>query len=292
MTIEKRATVVASVTSFLLIIMKVTIGVVSGSVAVLASAVDSVLDLVMSLFNMFAVNESEKPADDRFNYGRGKVEALAAVIEGTIITMSGLFILYASIDKFFSGESTSYLDVSIIVMLVSLVITVALVFYLERVAKKSNSLVIKSDALHYKTDIYTNGVIVLSLVLVALTGYEAIDAIMGALISIYIIYAAYGIIQEGTMMLLDAALDEETVEQIKAIIQEEKEVEDFHYLRTRRSGKTNIVDCHIVFNTKISLLRAHASSDNIEEKIVALDGDQDWLINLHLDPYDDSIEHH
>ena len=284
--------IVASITSFILIILKVTIGLMSGSVAVLASAIDSVLDLLMSGFNVFAVHQAEKPADRAFNYGRGKIEALAAVIEGTVITTSGLFILYASIKKYISGEETGYLDISIFVMLISLVITLMLVSYLKHVAKTTNSLVLRAESLHYQTDIYTNAVILIALVVIYFTHWNVVDAIMGALISLYIIYSAYGIIKEGVLMLLDAALDEETIDKIRDIIESEKKVEGYHWLRTRRSGKINIVDVHVVFNTEISLLDAHMAGDNIEEKVRNIDENEEWLFNMHLDPYDDSLGQH
>jgi len=289
---EKKAMIIAAVTSFVLIVLKVTVGIFSGSVAVLASAIDSVLDLLMSGFNVFAVHQSEKPADHVFNYGRGKIEALAAVIEGTVITMSGLFILYASIKKYISGEDVQYLDTSIFVMLISLMITISLVTYLKHVSKTTNSIVLRAESLHYQTDIYTNGVILLALVLIYFTEWKSVDAVMGAGISLYIIYSAYGIIKEGVLMLLDASLDEDIIENIKGIIESENKVEGYHFLRTRRSGKINIVDVHLVFTTEISLLVAHMAGDNIEEKIRDLAEDEEWLLNLHLDPYDDSQGEH
>lgn len=294
MTLQKKATVVASLTSSLLIMIKLTIGVLSGSIAVLASAIDSVLDLIVSLFNFFAVTKSEQPADSKFNYGRGKIEALAAVIEGTVITMSGIYIFYAAIKKYLDGDKTEMLGISIIVMIVSLFITIALVLYLNKVAKKTHSLVIKSDALHYKTDIYTNAAILISLVLVNASGFEVIDSIVGGLIAIYIIYSAYEIIQEGVYVLLDGALDEEVVLGIKGIIGSEKGVTGFHFLRTRHSANTNFVDVHLVFTPDVSLLDAHRASDRIEDKIKALDKENHWVMNIHLDPYDDShiAEHH
>ncbi|RXJ88607.1 cation-efflux pump, partial [Malaciobacter molluscorum] len=128
----------------------------SGSVAVLASAIDSVLDMFVSLFNYFAIHNSEKPADETFNYGRGKIEALASVIEGTIITISGLFLLYQAIEKAITGETSKYLGISLTIMIISLVITILLVLFLNNVAKKTDNMVIKADVLHYKTDVYTN----------------------------------------------------------------------------------------------------------------------------------------
>ena len=113
----------------------------------MASAIDSVLDMFVSIFNYFAISNSEKPADKIFNYGRGKIEALASVIEGTIITISGLFLLYQAIQNLYN-ETSQYLNVSIYVMIISLIITISLVIYLNYIAKKTNSMVIKADALH------------------------------------------------------------------------------------------------------------------------------------------------
>lgn len=289
MTLQKKATIVSSFTATILIIVKLAIGIMSGSVAVLASAIDSVLDLIVSAFNYFAITKSEQPADKKFNYGKGKIEALAAVIEGTVITVSGVYIFYEAIRKAFNQKELEYLNASIIVMLVSLALTIALVLFLNYVAKKTGSMVVKSDALHYKTDVLSNGAILVSLVLIQVTNFGLIDSIMGVVISIYIIHSAYEIIKDGVYILLDASLDEEIVEKIKNIILEEKEISDFHYLKTRKSGHTNFVDVHLVFSPGISLIKAHHAGDRIEEKIKDLIDDEEWVINAHLDPYDDSL---
>lgn len=288
MTLQKKATVVSSATATILIVIKLFIGLLSGSVAVLASAIDSVLDLIVSAFNYFAITKAEQPANKTFNYGKGKIEALAAVIEGTVITVSGLFIFYSAIKKAIFHEPLEHLSESILVMLISLGLTIALVIFLNYVAKKTHSMVVKSDALHYKTDVLSNGAILVSLVLIQVTGFELIDSIMGVIISIYIIHSAYEIIRDGVYILLDASLDEEIVESIKNIILEEKELSDFHYLKTRKSANTNFVDVHLVFSPGISLMRAHHAGDRIEEKIKELIPEGDWVINAHLDPYDDS----
>jgi len=289
MTLQKKATLVSTATAALLIVIKLTIGILSGSISVLASAIDSVLDLIISAFNYFAINKAEQPADKDFNYGKGKIEALAAVIEGTVITMSGLFILYHAIKKAYIGDETTLLGSSILVMTISLVITIALVMFLNYVAKKTNNMVIKSDALHYKTDVLSNGAILISLILIYSTGFQIIDAIMGMIISVYIIYSAYEIIKEGVYILLDAALDEEVVTKIKDIITAQDGINDFHYLKTRKSANTNFVDVHLVFSDGISLLKAHSIGDKVEDKIAEIAKDEEWIVNVHLDPYDDSI---
>ncbi len=288
MTLQKKATVVSSSVAAFLTLMKLAIGILSGSVAVLASAIDSILDMFVSLFNYFAISNSEKPADKNFNYGRGKIEALASVIEGVIITMSGLFLLYTAIKKYFSGEVSTYLDASLIVMTISLFITIMLVAYLNAVAKKTNNMVIKADALHYKTDVWVNAAVLVSLITIYFTGYEIVDIIIGAAISIFIIYSAYELIQEGVLVLLDRALDEDISQNIINIIKKEKQVNDHHFLKTRTAGNNNFVEVHLVFDCLITLMDAHRVSDKIEEEIEKLDNSKNWIINIHMDPYDDS----
>ena len=287
MTPQKKATVVSSSVAAVLTLIKLIIGFASGSVAVLASAIDSVLDMFVSIFNYFAISNSEKPADKTFNYGRGKTEALASVIEGTIITISGLFLLYQAVKKAMSNEVSQLLETSIIIMLITLVITISLVLYLNYVAKKTNSMVIKADALHYKTDVFSNGAVLISLILVSLTGYEIIDVIVGGGIALYIIYSAYSLIHEGILVLLDRAVDEELVSKIEEIIKQNDKVNTYHLLKTREAANQTFVEVHLVFNCLITLMEAHKASDSIENKIKKLDSRRDWIINIHMDPYDD-----
>jgi cation diffusion facilitator family transporter len=288
MTLQKKATVVSSSVAAFLTLMKFVVGIMSGSVAVLASAVDSILDMFVSLFNYFAISNSEKPADDTFNYGRGKIEALASVMEGVIISMSGLFLLYTAVKKYFSGETSTYIDISLIVMVISLFITILLVAYLNAVAKKTDNMVIKADALHYKTDVWVNGAVLISLVAVYFTGWEIVDILVGAAISIFIIYSAYELIEEGVLVLLDRAVEEELSQKIEETFQTESVVNDYHFLKTRTAGNDIFVDVHLVFDCLITLMDAHRAADRIEERIKALDNKKHWVINIHMDPYDDS----
>ncbi len=287
MTPQKKATVVSSSVAAVLTFIKLAIGITSGSVAVLASAVDSILDMFVSIFNYFAISNSEKPADRIFNYGRGKIEALASVIEGTIISISGLFLLYQAAKKAINNEASQYLEISIYVMIISLIITILLVIYLSYIAKKTNSMVIKADALHYKTDVFSNAAVLISLLLVTFTGYEIIDVIVGGGIALYIIYSAYSLIQEGILVLLDRAVDEEVVSNIEEIIKQNDKVNTYHLLKTREAANQTFVEVHLVFNCLITLMEAHKASDSIENKIKNLDSKRDWIINIHMDPYDD-----
>jgi len=273
--------------AMVLLIVKLFIGIASGSVAVLASAIDSLLDMVISLFNFFAIKKSEEKANDDYQYGKGKIQAIAAVIEGTVITISGLYIIYVAIEKLIAGSETKLLTPSIIAMLFSIVVTYLLVIYLMRIAKETGSIVIKADALHYKTDLWSNAAVLLSLGLVYFTDIHSIDAIFGLGIGVYIIYSAYEIIAEGIAILLDRALDGEIVAQIGEIISNHPEVTSYHWLKTRTDGSLNFVEFHMVLRPNMLLLEAHRIADEVEDSIMALESHKKWVITPHFDPYDD-----
>ena len=284
---QKRATIVASIVAISLTALKFVIGLASGSVAVLASAIDSLLDTLISIFNFFAIKKSEEKATTEFQYGKGKVQAIAAVIEGTIITLSGLYIIYEAIQKAMHGNETTLLTPAIWVMVISIIVTFTLVKYLLSVAKETDNLVIKSDALHYQTDLWANGAVLLALGIIYLTGLEIVDAIFGFAIGVYIIYSAYEIIVEGIEILLDKALDDEIIQKIHTILESDEEITSYHWLKTRTDGSVNFVEFHLVFHPKMYLIDAHRISDNLEDKIRQLDCKKGWLITPHYDPYND-----
>ncbi|WP_024791469.1 cation diffusion facilitator family transporter [Lebetimonas sp. JS032] len=289
MNLPKQATFIATITAFTLAIAKLTVGFMSGSVAVIASALDSVLDMAVSIFNNIAIRVSEERPSEKFNYGKGKVEALAALFEGTIIILSGIFIMYEAVNKAVHKEVITHLDISIYVMLFSIVLTGGLVSFLYYVIKKTNHLVIKSDLLHYKTDLITNLSVLISLMIVKFTGFVYIDYILSVLIGVYIIREASEIVKEGFEILLDVSLDFKTVEAIKQIIKKEPLVLDYHCLRTRKAGNRNFVDVHLVLTPDMKLKLAHTIIENVEEKIRKLEPEKVWVINIHADPYDDSF---
>ncbi|UCM99501.1 cation diffusion facilitator family transporter [Sulfurimonas sp. SWIR-19] len=288
MRLEKKATVVSSSVATVLILLKLTVGILSGSIAVLASAIDSLLDLTVSLFNYFALHNAEKHPDDKFHFGRAKLEPLAAVIEGTIISLSALFILYEAISKIVHPKAMQHMNESITVMVASFIITGFLVLFLSYVAKKTGNMVIKADALHYKTDIFSNGAVLFALVAIQYTGEYLIDPILGIAIAFYMIYSAIPIVKEGVLMLLDVALPKEDIEKIEEILKNEKEITAYHYLQTREAGSHIFISYHLVFNVSISLYDAHLISDRIEAKIKGLFPDKKVHILTHMDPYDDS----
>jgi len=295
MTLQKKATLVSSATAFVLIVIKLITGFATGTVVIIASAMDSALDFIVSIFNSVAVSKAQKPMDAQYNYGRGKIEGVASVFEGVIIMLSGAFIIYEAVQKFIHKAPTVHIGSSLAVMLVSIVMTAFLVAYLNYVYKKTKSLIIKSDALHYKTDLFVNLGIIVALILIYFTDLYYIDPVVSIGIAVYIIYSAVEVVRDGLDMLLDKALDDETVESIKSIIQTHIDtpeciISGYHWLKTRQSANIKFVDVHLVFNDKVLLKESHSLADHIEDRIIDLDNTAQWIINIHQDPYDDGGE--
>lgn len=289
--LEKNAPLVATFLSLLLAIVKLTVGLMSGSIALLASAIDSIMDMFISVINYLALKISDKGPNDEFQYGYGKIEAIVATIEGVLIFSSGIYIIYMAVQNYIDQVKVAHLELSIGVMIFSLIIVFILVSFLSYVVKKSNNLVIKADMLHYKTDLYSNGAVLITLGIVYFSGIDWIDSLFGVLIGLYIINEAKELIKEGGEVLLDKGLDENEIKDIKEVFNEDKDVEAFHFLKTRESGKYKFVEVHLVVGRYISLMDAHVIADRVEGKIASLDKERNWHIMVHLDPVDDSLAH-
>lgn len=286
MTLEKKAISFASTMAAILAISKLTIGLISGSMALISSAVDSLLDLIVSFVNLFAIKTSEEWPDSEHNYGHGKIEGIAALFEGLIILTSGWWIVYSAIEKMINKTSIDNLDWSIWVMVWAMVLTGAVVYILARTAKKTNSLIVKADLMHYKTDLLTNLGIIISLVIVKFTGIDLIDQIVAIAIAIYIIICCVPIMKEGFDLIMDKSLWKD--KEIIAIIMRHPEITTYRTLQTRKSGKRYFVNVDIVFaNKNISLYEAHQISDEIEWEIQKVFNHKTQVI-IHLDLEDDN----
>lgn len=287
---ERRAILAATGTAVFLTLIKTIIGLLSGSMAVLSSATDSLLDFFVSLVNLLALKKSESQATEKYRYGFGKIEGMGAIFEGTVVSVSGLLIGYFAIQKLISGQGIGQLGASLWVMAISMVVTGVLVWYLNRVARETGNLIIQSDALHYKTDLLTNGGVLIALVMIRLTGFVWIDGAISLVIAVYILHSAFGIIQDGYHVLMDGSIAEEEEQIAHDVIALELtpkgKVNGYHAFRTRRSGKKRFIEFHLVFDTEITLVEAHRVSNRIECEISRQIPGAEILV--HLDPADDS----
>ena len=265
---KTKATKVAITVAFCLAVSKAVVGFVTGSLSILSSAVDSILDIAASLFNFIALKKSEEPADTGHQYGHGKYEAMAAFIQSIIIFLSGLFILISAWDKFINNNHPEVSSAGFIVMGISIGATIFLTIYLRYKAKKENSLVLESDAMHYSIDLYTNIGIILALLVIKLTGFAVIDSIVAAMVAVYIIFSAIKLSLQVSKQLLDSGIEEEVYNKLVKVLESFGEYHlDFHRLRTRSAGSEIFIDMHLTLCRKLTLEEVHQITDVIEHAI-------------------------
>lgn len=284
----KNSILFISLAALSLAILKLIFGVVSGSIIILASALDSLIDVVFSLLNYFALRKIESPSNKYFNYGFGKLEGLASLFEGCLIFASGIYIIYKSFIKFMDNGVIDSLSQGLFVMIVSICVTLFLVLYLKNILKHKANLIIEAELLHYKTDLLSNLAIIISLVIIEITGFDFLDSLIGGLLGVYICYSAFKISKNGLLMLLDKAIDDDLYKKIVDILDKEPKITSYHDLKSRISSNVIFLEYHLVFNENISLFDAHSISNEIEHSIEKLSDAYKWTILVHLDPYDDS----
>ncbi len=287
---KKIATLISVNTAFMLAVVKLIGGVLTGSVSVLASAVDSILDIGSSTVNYFAIKQSEQPPDNDHRYGHAKFESLASLIQAGVITLSGLYILYEAYARFESGKAVKSIEGGIWVMLFSLAVTFFLVIFLRKVAKKENSSILKTESLHYEIDLLTGGGVLAGLVLVKVTGINAIDPFISVLIALKTVYSALILGKEVSEDLVDKALDEDDLKKIHGVLNQYNcVIVGWHKLRTRKAGTEKFADLHVQVNKHLTIEDAHTIADMIEKDIAETLGGAD--VQIHIEPCGDECTH-
>lgn len=279
---EIRAIQIAIACSVIGAAAKLTAGFITGSMSMISSAVDSLGDLFISVVNLFVVRVAASAPDEEHNYGHGKIEGLGAMFEGGFIFAAGCFIIYEAIHKIYVGEVSHDSVLGIAVMLPILAITTGTVLYLRKVAKETGSLVVKADALHYTTDVYVNIGVIVSLVLVKLTGKPILDSIISILIALYMLYSSVHVLSEGFGVVMDKSLPPDVVKKLTALIGGHAGIVGYHELKTR-AGKTPHVDFHVVVPAEMTAREVHDIYLDLRAKIREIAGDETKVL-MHADP--------
>lgn len=280
---KKTAASVSITASFVLFCIKITFGLLTNSLSIIASAIDSFLDLSASIINFFSIYHSSRPADDEHKYGHEKAEAIAALFQGFIIITTSLFLVFEAIKRLNKDIILDQLDKGIAVMIISLFVSYFLAGYLKSVAVKTESMALHADSFHFKTDLYTNITIITGLVLVKITGLTSLDSIITLLVSAYIIYSTFEIIKNSIDVLMDRELSQEKLSIIESTIKEHsKEIKGFHKLRTRNTGATKFIEFHLEVNKELSFIEAHDISEEIIKELEIKIPNSEIIV--HVDP--------
>lgn len=263
----RRATYAAVGVSGFLIAVKGAAWFVTGSVAMLASLVDSLLDLVASSVNLIAVRHSLEPPDAEHRFGHGKAEPLAGLAQSAVIVISALFLLRESLLKFLDPQPVTAGGIGIAVIVLSIVLSLALVAYQRHVVGRTRSVAIEADSIHYQGDLLMNSGVILALGLSSYGGMPLADPVFGFLIAVFIAAQAWRILRRSYDQLMDREFPDEERARVETILAAHPEVVGVFDLRTRISGIQRFIQANLEFPSRMSLADVHEVTDEVEDEI-------------------------
>ena len=278
-----RAATYASVSvASVLILAKTGAWLFTESVSLLSSLVDSLLDVGASIVNLLAVRHALQPADREHRFGHGKAEPLAGLAQSAFIAGSGIFLLLESADRLINPMPVENGAVGIAVMILAIVLTLGLVLFQRYVVKKTNSVAIAADSLHYRVDILVNAAVIVSLVLASYQGWLLADPLFAIAIVAYMAWGSLSIARESINSLMDRELPDEDRIKIRDIAMGHPEVLDVHDMRTRTAGPDTFIQLHLELPGHLPLVEAHRISDEVMYRVE--DAFPNAEVLIHQDP--------
>lgn len=284
------ATYAAVATAFVLMAVKLVAWLMTDSVALLSSLIDSTLDGLASLVNLFAVRQALQPADAEHRFGHGKAEPLAGLAQAAFVSGSALLLIAEAVSRLVTPVVVQQGGIGIGVMVFSIVATIGLVLFQKHVVRKTGSVAITADSLHYTGDVLINASVILSLLLSMVLGWVWADPLFGLGIAAFLLWNAWGIARDSLDLLMDREFDEAERQRILDIARDHDWVEDVHDLRTRSSGTQQFIQLHLEMDRALTLLKAHAISDQVQARIQKAFPQAEVII--HQDPAGIREPHH
>ncbi len=280
-----RIAAISLVTTACLLGLKLTLGLISNSIAVLSDAVDSGTDLAAATAALVSVRIAAWPADEEHPYGHGKVESMSAAVAATIVAVGGGVVVYQAVHRLLSGVPDINVGVGLMAMVTAAAANILLAFFMRREARRSGSLALTAESTHLQTNVVQAGTIIAGLALVGLTGENIFDPLVALGLAAYMGWTAIGLVRTATTEIMDTALPADELAIIhKALAAHEGEVRGFHRLRTRRSGATRHVDMHVAVDGHLTVAEVHDISEKIERQIEKrLPG---TIVVIHLEPHE------
>ncbi len=281
---QARQAIILSVgVALLLTLVKFSAGLMTHSMAIMASALDSTLDMMMSALNFFAFRVASKPPDEEHAYGHGKVESLASLFQSLFIGASGSFVIVEAVKRLIRGSFVSDIGLGIGVIVFSGIVTLLLSWRLQVLSKKNQSLILRTEKAHYAMDFVSYVGVVLALALVGWTGNAAWDLVVSILVASYIFKEAIHILKRSVSELLDRGLSFTELKTVKMLIlRHHASVVGVHNLRSRVVGNQVFLDFHIEIRGEDDFKRAHDMTESLIDKIKTLHPNAD--VTVHFDP--------
>jgi len=263
--------------------LKLSAAFFTNSMAIFASALDSVMDVAASTVNFIAARKAAEPPDEEHTYGHGKIESLASLFQSLLIGVSGLFLVCESVKRFFLGTEISIVPLGVATMIISIIVTWFLVLYLKKRERSHASLILSTERLHFSSDLFSNLGVVLALILVQITGHVAWDLLLSIGVAIYILKQSLYILRRSIDELLDKSLPKSLIEKIQKIIFGfHPSIVGIHNFRSHRVGTQIFMDFHIEIRGEDDFKTAHDRTEALIRRIEEDYPESD--INVHYDP--------
>ncbi len=285
----RSASLASMAVATILIGFKTVAWLMTDSVSMLSSLVDSALDLLSSFITFFAIHQALQPADAEHRFGHGKAEALAGMAQAGFIAASAGGLLLTVFDRVLHPRPVQQENLGMLVSGLAVVFTLALLSFQNFVIRRTGSLAIGADRAHYATDFVTNIAVGVGIFLASRFEQPMIDLVVAVGVSVYLVVSAWSIGRTSIDVLMDRELPDEDRRKILDIVLAQPGVTSAHDLRTRSAGLTKFIQLHVVFHPNMSLGRAHVMGDNIEAAI--LEAFPQSEIILHIDPWNDGEPH-
>ncbi len=277
------ATYAAVGTAGTLIVVKLIAWALTGSLALLSTLIDSILDAAASLLNLFAVRVALEPADHDHRFGHGKAEPLAGLAQAAFIGGSALFLTIEATSRVLDPEPVARSGLGIAIMVLSIVLTLALVAFQRLVIRRTGSVAIRADSVHYAGDILINISVIVSLLLTTQADLPWADPTFALIIAAYLLYNAWSILKNSLNYLMDREFEDEDRRRILEIARAHPQVMDAHDLRTRSSGPQQFIQLHLEMECDLTLRTAHGIAEQVEAQI--LDAFPGAEVLIHQDPW-------
>lgn len=278
-----RIAAISLVVTCALLVLKLALGLISGSIAVLGDAVDSATDLAGGAAALISVRIAHTPADEEHPYGHGKVEAVSASVAATVIALGGGLVATQAVIRLINGSPSINVGVGLIAMVIAALANLVTSLFMRREAKRAHSMALTAEATHLQTNIVQALAIIFGLLLVQLTNRTFFDPLTALALSAYMAWVAWGLVRTAIRDVIDTSLPDDELREIMDVIDAHQgDIRGFHRLRTRKAGASRHVDMHLLFEATQSVHQAHEVADTIADEIhQRLPG---TVVVIHIEP--------
>ena len=277
-----RAAIASVIVALFLLALKIFAAAETGSVALLGSLADTGFDVLASLLTLFSVRYAAMPADDDHRFGHGKAEALSALLQVVLITVSAILIAWRAVVRLGEQEQTSHPEYGIGVSVIAIVATLGLLAYQRYVVRKTGSVAIQADHVHYQSDLLLNIAVIIAIVLDAVLNVRGADPLFGIAIAAWLLWGAYRASRSALDQLLDREWPQEKRQRFIDVALSHPELRGIHDMRTRSSGVHDFCQFHVWVDPNMTVKDAHRIMDEVEQAL--MDEFPGVEVLIHPDP--------